>query len=158
MAVEAGAGAKGGRRLAIEPGSLPCNVVRRMAAAPRALVALAGMAIAACRLGGSPPARQPVPAPLTKTDELARIIHTRDQALQGCYQRALNDDPTLVSGVITVRVLIRATGVVDKVSIDGDRAFRRLDPCINAAISTLTFPRWSDEYGTEFRCRFRGRR
>ena len=133
-----------------------------MAASPKiaagwVLVAFAGMAIAACGHGGSPPARRPDPAPLPKGDELARIIHTRSQALKDCYQRALNNDPTLVGGDLTVRIAIRATGVVDAVSIDGDQAFRVLEPCIKAELSTLAFPRASEEYATEFTCQFRGR-
>ena len=93
-----------------------------------------------------------------KMSALERVVEDGRARLGACYQRALVRDDSLVNGHLTVRVSVAASGRVDRVLVSGPRAFRALNPCLQAAVSRWTFPTAAAPYTAEFLLAFRGDR
>lgn len=81
--------------------------------------------------------------------EILATIRRNQSGVKACYERALKRDPNLASR-LNVEVRVRATGAVERVSIDGPIGATELGSCIRNNIKSWQFPRAPEAYASQF--------
>jgi hypothetical protein len=88
-------------------------------------------------------------------DEILATIRHNQGGVRSCYERALKRDNALALR-LSVEVSVRATGAVDRVSVDGASGVPELTSCIRTIIKGWKFPRAPEGYTTAFPLRLQG--
>jgi hypothetical protein len=97
------------------------------------------------------------PAKPPGASEISPLIKKGRSDIQGCYQRALRQDPSLTRARITISIDIGVSGLVKNVKLDPPHPSGTLESCIKDVISHWIFPLSPVEYGTEFPVVLRGK-
>jgi hypothetical protein len=77
------------------------------------------------------------------TATASRILRGRSGALRACYQRALQQNPSL-AGLLDVQLDVGPTGAVTGVTIDGPPELSDTEACMKRMIQALRFPTADD--------------
>jgi len=91
-----------------------------------------------------------------RSSEIGPVIRNGVAELQGCYQRALRQAPSLARGKVTVSVTVGPSGLARSVELQSPSRFRVLEPCVTEAVYRWTFPPSPTEYKAEFPIVLRG--
>lgn len=143
--------------------SAPAPVTRGEEEAARPVTALAPTIVGPAISIGEEPAARPSGrsrgielSDTRRSSEIAPVIRSGAVELQGCYQRALRQSPSLARGKVTVSVTVGPSGLARSVELHSPNRFRVLEPCITEAVYRWTFPPSPTEYKAEFPIVLRG--
>ena len=70
---------------------------------------------------------------------VTQVFRRRQNQLKYCYERALNQDPSL-SGSLTARVVINTNGVVESVTSEDQTIDSTVADCVSSRLKRMAFP------------------
>jgi len=81
---------------------------------------------------------------------IRRVIKAHKNELRACYEKGLQQQPTL-TGRVMLRLQVEPSGQVQAVQVSGPQSFAapfEVLPCLSSAVSAWRFPPYKSERGT----------